>query len=372
MADETVLTPDIAFIKGLKAAGADTLKKCYQCATCSVVCPISPDDNPFPRKEMVMAQWGLKEDLAKDPDIWLCHNCNDCTKYCPRGARPGDVLSILRKNTIQENAFPKFMGKIVGDPNPKNIIIALAIPLVLFLVILGAIGTLKIPDGEIVYSKLVPVLAIDAIFITVAALAVGAFVISMGKFWKGLNKANPVDIGALVPSLIATVKEILGHSKFKKCDANKDRSIAHMFVFYGFVGLFITTNWALVYEWVFHRPSPYPLYDPLKIFGNVSAIALLIGALLVIFNRMKDRGFKSITSSFDWTFAIVILLVGVTGILSEVIRLANIATIAYPMYIFHLVFVFYIIAYIPYSKLAHLVYRTVAITHAKMAKRDVE
>ena len=63
----TTVAPDLQFIRNLKEFGGDTLKSCYQCATCSVVCPISTDDNPFPRKEMIWAQWGMKDKLVTDP-----------------------------------------------------------------------------------------------------------------------------------------------------------------------------------------------------------------------------------------------------------------------------------------------------------------
>jgi quinone-modifying oxidoreductase subunit QmoC len=50
--------PDLTFIEELASFGAKTFKKCYQCATCSASCSISPDENPFPRKEMLWAKCG--------------------------------------------------------------------------------------------------------------------------------------------------------------------------------------------------------------------------------------------------------------------------------------------------------------------------
>jgi len=135
MADSYWVEPDVKFVRQLKTLGGETLKKCYQCATCSVVCPISPDEKPFPRKEMIAAQWGLKDKLVGNMDVWLCHHCNDCSTYCPRGAMPGDVLNAVRAYSIQQYAWPRWLARIV--PDARFWWLLLAIPVAIFLFILG-------------------------------------------------------------------------------------------------------------------------------------------------------------------------------------------------------------------------------------------
>jgi quinone-modifying oxidoreductase subunit QmoC len=116
MAETYMIDPDLDFINKVGALGGDDVKKCYQCATCSVACPISPDTRPFPRKEMIAASWGLKDKLVGNADIWLCHNCGDCSTRCPREAKPADVLAAVRTYTIEEYAQPKALAKAMKDP----------------------------------------------------------------------------------------------------------------------------------------------------------------------------------------------------------------------------------------------------------------
>ena len=81
---EAQLSPSKAFRKELMARGGRTVTRCYQCATCSSVCDLAPADAPFPRAQMLDAQWGLEEKVVYNPAVWLCHQCNDCTTRCPR------------------------------------------------------------------------------------------------------------------------------------------------------------------------------------------------------------------------------------------------------------------------------------------------
>lgn len=381
------IKPDLDFINAVVNSGGESLKKCFQCATCTVVCNMTPDSKPFPRKEMVHAQWGLKDRLFGNPDIWICHQCSDCTAYCPRGAKPGEVLGAIRKLSIEHYATPGFLGKMVGSP--AGLIPLLLIPIILFGLIAPIIGKFipaellhggrpsfifdAISSSEpIVYAeRLMPVPFIDAIFGAAAAFAVFGFFMGITKYWGDLNAVKPAT-GNVMDAIMATVREFLGHKKFKKCEVTYDRSRSHLYVFYGFVGLAITTTWAIIYLYGLHWDSPYPQMNPMKILGNLSAASLLLGISIVISNRMNNAEKAGKGSYYDWLFIGIIFTIVTSGILSEVIRLLGIGIIAYPVYFIHLCAVFFLFAYAPYSKMAHMVYRTTALVYAKSTGRDVE
>lgn len=375
MSDQ-IIKPDLKFTEAIIAAGGESLKKCYQCSTCTVVCDVTPDNKPFPRKEMLYAQWGLKDKLLASPDVWLCHQCSDCTAHCPRGAKPGEVLGAVRKMTIQEYSSPSCLGKMVNDA--KFALLLFAIPTIIFLLELFIQGHLtngipRIPNGQLISYSLMypPTLFIDTVFVPVAIFAAFMFYKGVKNYWAAMAANQPEPPRKdVITALVDTVKEIISHSVFEKCGVSKDRSIAHKIVFYSFVGLAITTTLGASYIYVFHYNGPYPQTNIIKWIGNVSGIALLVGITMVIMNRLKNQEKSGIGSYFDWFFIVVVYGVGLTGMLAEILRLANIAVLGYPMYFAHLVFVFVLFAYAPYSKMAHMVYRTTAMVFAKYSKRS--
>jgi quinone-modifying oxidoreductase subunit QmoC len=123
------------------------------------------------------------------------------------------------------------------------------------------------------------------------------------------------------------------------------------------------------YSWMLGE-SPYPLTDPVKWLANVSALALLIGISLVIRNRLRNKEKAGYGGYYDWLFIYIVFAIMATGILSELLRLADIAVLAYSIYFVHLVVVFFLFAYAPFSKMAHMVYRTTAMVFSKYIERD--
>ena len=382
MAETMTLEPDVGFIRELGKLGGEDLKKCYQCATCSVVCPISPDNQPYPRKEMIAASWGLKDQLVADYDIWLCHNCGDCTTKCPRGAKPGEVLGALRAYAVREYATPKVVSKMVADP--KMLPILLAIPAVIFIglgLILKSFGidwlNFAPHSAEIWQSHFINNYLVDIIMVPTFFGAIGVFALGLKRFISdihasavaaGKTSAEKIDAGGVLKALIATVLTIFQHKKFNECGENKERSTAHLLVLFSFIGLFIVTNCFFIAEWVLHIEGPYSQLSPVKWLGNISGVALIVGSVLLWKNRLAK---KDQTSSYwDWFLVLLVFGLGTTGMATQLLRLAGLAGPTYAVYFVHLLLIWSLFAYTPFSKLAHIVYRTAAMTYAEYTKRQ--
>lgn len=385
MANATLVKPDLAFVNEILNGGGDSLKKCYQCATCSVACKVTPDSSPFPRKEMVLAQWGQKDQLLGSADVWLCHQCGDCTELCPRGAKPGEVLGAIRKQAIKHLALVPFLSRVANEPALLPVLFA--IPMAIFAAVLGALGHLNpagIPrgaEGAIIFNKFMPIPFIDGIFTLTAVFAVVSGFVGIRRLWSSMQTASgPVNAGGLVGAIIPTIMDIMAHKKFSSCNTNRLRRFGHPLLFFAFVGLFLTTAWDVIYMYgheifglhpigMFHfGMPPVPDDDPLKVLAGISTLMFVLGTLLLIVNRVTSSAKASIGSYFDWAFIGVVIGVGLTGILSYRLRKMGLDA-AYLVYYFHLVFIWVLFAYAPYSKFAHMFYRTTAMVFARHSGR---
>ncbi len=380
MADKYLVEPDVEFIKEIAELGGESVKKCFQCATCSVVCPISPDNNPFPRKEMIAASWGLKDKLVGNGDIWLCHNCGDCSTYCPRGAKPGDVLAAIRMHAIMHYAGLKSIGRLVNDP--KKIPILALIPVVVFLVLGLITGLLDFTpprneEGEIAHHLFFSSWLVDMVFVPLAIWVVAVFALGLKRFIADIHKnaieegktsKQKIEIKGFIQALIRVIPKILKHTQFSQCSENSDRTTPHMMVFFSFVGLFIVTSIFFLVLYGFGIHGPYSQMNPVKWLANISGIALIIGASLMLKNRMAKTD-DQVSTYKDWFLIWLVLGLGVTGMLTELTRLADAAFLTYALYFIHLMFVFVLFMFLPFSKLAHLVYRTVAMAYSEYSGR---
>jgi quinone-modifying oxidoreductase subunit QmoC len=383
------IEPDMAFIRALRKQGGATLKKCMQCGNCSATCELSPDTEPFPRKEMAWANWGMKDRLLTDPDVWLCHQCHDCSMKCPRGARPGDVLGAVRCECVRHYALPRFLGNWMG--RPWSIPLLLGLPAAIFALAIylkgpveGALGLTRVAGERIhySYSSMFPHWMLNSIFGFFTLLVLIAVIFGVSRYWRALKSAAPEEKLAspaktVRASVLATLKNVFTHEKFSKCTIARPRYVSHLCIFFGFLALTLVTLWVITarYNPLIRETFIYPFgfWYPFKMLANAGGAAVLVGCLLMIFERFfKENSEVGVGSYFDWALLFMLLFVVLSGFATEALHFLRLEPHRHVAYFAHLVFAFALLMYMPYSKLAHILYRCTAMVFAEHTGRDVK
>ncbi len=83
--------------------GGELAKRCFDCGTCTGVCPVSESESDFdPRKILHMIKVGLKDQLLSSEVIWHCTHCDTCAFICPQEVQFSNVVDVLRQMAIRE------------------------------------------------------------------------------------------------------------------------------------------------------------------------------------------------------------------------------------------------------------------------------
>jgi quinone-modifying oxidoreductase subunit QmoC len=372
--------PDAELVRHLLGAGGEDVRKCMQCATCSAVCELARESNPGPRKEMLWAQWGLRDRLMSDPDIWLCHQCGDCTLRCPRGARPGDVMAALRREAIVYHATPRVLGRVANRAHG---------PLVLALFACAVLGVgvalwhgvgLDAQEAALSGSRMaypfwprLPHGLIASMFGAVIAFDVAVLVRGGRRFWRGMDRSDASTAPlARTGGLRQALARILWHDDFGLCSASQVRRTHHALVVYGVLALVLTSLWVATARWnPLLSGLVYPLgwWNPWKVMANLAGTCVLVGATLMLIERWRRPKTAGATRAPDLSLLVLLVLIVATGFLSELLHFARIDSVRFASYAVHLVCVLVLLLMLPYSKLAHVVYRTLAIAHTTRESR---
>ncbi|MHB8148401.1 MAG: quinone-interacting membrane-bound oxidoreductase complex subunit QmoC [Vulcanimicrobiaceae bacterium] len=365
------IKPDLEFKQRILGLDAPDLTGCYQCGTCSVVCPISTPENPFPRKEMAWVQWGLKDRILSNNSIWSCHQCGLCSTYCPRDAKPANVMAALREYSIGYYAAPAFIAKWLASP--RYLPVLFSIPIAILLVVLAVGGHLgSLPDGRIVFTKFIPDAFVEIFYVLMVALALIGATLGGIRYWNAMCRESGAAGIDVKSRIVPTLRTILSQKNFRACTADRVGSRpthrehanhAHFAVLYGFLALVVTTTSVAIGTWLFNYREPWPLWHPVKILGNLGGAALVLGLAIFMIRRIADAHRTGKNTYSDWLFLIVLLLTALTGFASESTRLAGFREVAYPTYFVHLVLIFFLLVYFPYSKFGHVAYRSVAMLY---------
>lgn len=381
----------------LHEAGGKALA-CLQCGMCGVVCPHAALVAPWPRKEMLWLGWGEDERLRRDPDIWLCRDCGHCARLCPRGADPAAVMAALRADACR---------RMSGLPLPAWLEgwgLALLGLLGWFLIwLIRAVQTgswsptVRSAAGtdSIVFAALYPVGLIDAVFLLTALAAL--LILARGAYRQRQDYTPPGGLLRLGPpasalsDLWAVLRDGLTGRDFARCrlpeplplegveahavrhvpspDANRLQRRGHLLLTASLLVLVAASAYVAVGHWAgllglsWAFASPLPQLDPVKLAANVAAFTLLLGLWHFWRRRRSERRRRRFLPQGGHILA---LFFGITlsGLAAQWLRLAGMP-VACAAYTVHLALVWALFAGLPWSPLAHLVYRTLALYHVR-------
>ena len=110
----------------LLSAQADTFSNCFNCVTCTNVCPVvacyekpSEELGFLPNQIMHALGFGLRDQILSSRMLWDCVTCYACQEACPQNVRVADILYELR-NIAYEDVKEEELSPIKKDCLQKN------------------------------------------------------------------------------------------------------------------------------------------------------------------------------------------------------------------------------------------------------------
>ena len=227
------------------------------------------------------------------------------------------------------------------------------------------------------YSAWFPHWFLNSFFIFFSLLVLIAVLVGVTRFWRAMKASTthrkPTPVKGIWPSIWAVIKNVIRHDHFSGCVSAHSRYASHWLVFFGFLALSAVTLWVITSSLnpIIRNDFKYPFgfFSPWKILANLGGIALAVGCILMILDRLEEHKPTGGSTYFDWSFLLTLLLVVGSGFFTELLHYLRLEPHRHIVYFIHLVLVFVLLMNLPFSKFAHVVYRTTALVFAEHTGR---
>jgi len=87
--------------------GVDLWRDCFQCGTCSAVCPLADYMDRNPRQMIATLRAGREEEILRSCGIWTCTSCYACTVACPKQVPLTDSIYALKREAMRQGVYPR-------------------------------------------------------------------------------------------------------------------------------------------------------------------------------------------------------------------------------------------------------------------------
>jgi nitrate reductase gamma subunit len=351
--------------------GGDGIRNCYQCGTCTAVCPLSETSSTNFRKTIKYVQLGLKEKLLGDMTPWLCYYCGDCQASCPRNANPSEIMAAVRRYQTGKYDWTGFSSRLLRSKRVEVASIALLAALTIAIVWLfhGPIIT-----SSVQLETFAPISIVEPAGLALFGV-LGALLLSNTYRMYRFTRVNsgPEDPPRESTSPSSSMKKavsVLGvhfltQFPMSRCGARR-RWVDHLLIFSGYAVSFVLFVMLLRYTLT---NQLYSITNPLLLAGYFSAFVLMYATTISLLRRLTkaDTYSKSSRHSTDWMFITLLFLTALTGLLVNVFKYLSMPLPTYYVFTIHLAIVVpLLVLEVPFAKWSHLAYRPFAAYFAAL------
>jgi nitrate reductase gamma subunit len=389
----TAVVVDTDLLADLKRYGAGNVSACFSCGTCTATCPLVSDDANFPRRLIRYAQVGMRDELLGSKELWTCYNCGECSESCPTGAEPSEFMAAARRYAIGRYdrtglARLFYTRTLIGT--------LVAIGMALFFALFMYAGHGPQDSETLDIFGFIPETLIHDIGIVVMILVFAAGLVGVATMMRSVGRSEGVAVRSMVAGPRALLQsaralwdalaiETLGQRRYRRdCEADAEvdaepwyrrRWFLHATTMWGFLGLLAATilDYGLAIVGIKETGTPVPIWYPVRLLGTVAGIALVYGATMLMLRRYqkRDRSVRQ-SSASDWILLWLVWITGVTGFALELaLYLPDAPAWGYWVFLFHVAVAMELVILAPFMKLAHAVYRPLALFYQALGRERV-
>ncbi len=349
---------------------------CENCGSCALVCELSKDGAPFPRRPIQYALVGLEDLLRGGLEPWLCHDCGDCSARCPRKADPRDSMASLRRWLVAQYDWTGLSARILTSRAWAAGSFLFAGALVFLLMVLYHLYVVGMSLGDLAsrpmgMTHMFPTITYFTLAIVSLPLAIlCSNALRMHRFVAGPRGGGKIPASAYVSGLSVLFRNMATQEGIAECPGEESRSrrAAHWLVALGVTLMLVLV---VLFLRFFQTDDILPLSHPQRWLGYLATAFMLYGGGAMLAGRIGGKTpYDRHAGPGDYALPVLILLTAASGIAVHVLRYAELSFAAHCAYLAHLVVTApLLLVEIPFGKCSHMLYRPLAIYFMEVGER---
>lgn len=368
-----LLTP--GFLDRIRQYGQLDSNGCLNCGACTIVCDLSTDASPFPRRLIQYASFGLETKLRSALEPWLCHDCRDCSALCPRDAAPGESMATIRRYLAGQYDVTGLTSRIFRSRTweigvlvfTALLVFALAWGYHLWEVGLTNADLVSMPMGLEHMFPTITWFTRVVFLLPLLFLGIGAF-----RMHRFTMRGRRIPARLYAAELKTLVADTLLQRRMRDCPGarQKQRWLGHFLLALSFalisVILFFFLGW-------FQTDRIVPIYSPQRWIGYfITAVMIFVPAQILVSRFRKRKAAHEFSEGEDVALPLLVLLTAVSGIAVHLFRYLELPMTCHFTYAVHLaIAVPLVVIEVPFGKLSHVIYRPLALYFRAVREREV-